>query len=179
MERQQVTSKREKPKWENAFLAALRETGKVSSAATSTGVARHTVYKHKRACEEFAQAWEEALLEAASLLEDEAVRRAREGTIKYKFDRNGKPILHPVTGEPYYELDYSDTLLIFLLKGILPDKYRDRSNVQVEGGSTPVQHEFQCKPTDPEALVGFREDLDRAGLVDISDDSGEQPTGSD
>jgi hypothetical protein len=46
--------------------------------------------------------------------------------VRYKFLKNGKPIVHPVTHEPYYELEYSDTLLIFLLKGIRPEKYRER-----------------------------------------------------
>ena len=42
--------------------------------------------------------------------------------------------VHPETGEQYAECDYSDTLLIFLLKGNRPEKYRERLNVQHEGG---------------------------------------------
>lgn len=162
--------------WRRAFLAALRQTGKVCDAAAAAGVDRTLVYRIRNRNLKFAKAWDDALEEAAGMLEDEAVRRARDGVIKYKFTSKGEPVLHPVTGEPYYELDYSDTLLMFLLKGIYPDKYRDRANVQVEGGETPVKHDYTIRPVDPEALKQFHADIATAGLDDLSDDSGEQPT---
>jgi hypothetical protein len=115
--------KRKKPRWENAFLAALRETGTTRRAADAAQVNRSAVYRHRETCDEFADEWDLALAEAASMLEDEAIRRARDGLVRYKFKRNGEPLLHPITGEPYYELEYSDVLLIFLLKGLLPGRY--------------------------------------------------------
>jgi hypothetical protein len=38
----------------------------------------------------------------------------------------------PVT-VPYVEHEYSDTLLIFLLKGARPEKYRERADVRHSG----------------------------------------------
>lgn len=45
----------------------------------------------------------------------EAVRRAKEGDKHYKFDKKGAPLIHPITGEPYYETQRSDYLLNKLL----------------------------------------------------------------
>jgi hypothetical protein len=61
--------------------------------------------------------------EAARALEDEAVRRARVGI--------RKPVLHKgkqvyVQGEPMYTTEYSDSLLMFLLKAYNPERFRDR-----------------------------------------------------
>ena len=60
------------------------------------------------------------------------MRRAKDGLVKYKFKRDGTPLEHPVTGEPYYELEYSDTLLIFLLKAARPHKFRDNAKAVPE-----------------------------------------------
>ena len=57
--------------------------------------------------------------EAVQVLEDEAVRRAYEGV--------EKPVT--VAGQREFVREYSDTLLIFLLKGARPQKYRDNVNV--------------------------------------------------
>lgn len=57
-------------------------------------------------------------------LEDEAVRRAHEGinkAVRYK----GK-----IVG---YETEFSDSLLIFTLKGGKPEKYKDRATFEHTG----------------------------------------------
>jgi hypothetical protein len=107
-----------------AMLAALAITGNVTRAADAAKVGRTTHYEWLEADPGYAKAVGAAMDEAADRLEDEARRRAAEGLVRYKFHQ-GSPVLHPVTGEPYYELEYSDTLLIFLLKGARPHKYRD------------------------------------------------------
>jgi hypothetical protein len=58
-----------------------------------------------------------------------AIRRAYEG------------VERPVTVAGKRELvrEYSDTLLIFLLKGLRPAKYRERYDVVVEAGDSLVQ----------------------------------------
>ena len=90
---------------------------------------------------------------AAQRMEDIAIERATEGLKSYKFDSKGQPLRHPklcecghskvqhveygpctepecgcgeFVGEPYYELEFSDKLIQFLLKGELPDKYGQR-----------------------------------------------------
>jgi hypothetical protein len=63
---------------------------------------------------------------AARTLEEEAIRRARDGVTRTVY-RNGEAV-----GE---ELSYSDTLLIFLLKGHMPDKYGDKHELTGKGGA--------------------------------------------
>ena len=60
---------------------------------------------------------------AADSLEAEAIRRATEGTLKPTGWHKGEP--------GGYTREYSDILLIFLLKGMKPEKYQER--VQVRG----------------------------------------------
>lgn len=124
MDKNTQHKKREIPNWEPAFLAALAETGVVCRAADAAKVNRSMVYLNRRRCPEFAQRWDESLQDASHSLVDEAIRRAREGMKKYKFNRNGEPIPHPdKPNEKYFEHEYSDTLLIFLLKGLDPAKW--------------------------------------------------------
>jgi hypothetical protein len=128
--------KRKTPVWPKAFLAALAKTGNLSRSCSVAKVAPSTMYALRDKSEEFNTSIDKALIQAADVLEDEAMRRARDGLVRYKFYK-GEPIIDPRTGEPYYELEYSDTLLIFLLKGCNPVKYRE--NMQHEhrhGGLT-------------------------------------------
>ena len=43
------------------------------------------------------------------------------------------PIIDPETGEQYVEHEYSDNLLMFMLKARRPDKFKDRSEPQMSG----------------------------------------------
>ena len=52
------------------------------------------------------------------------MRRAVEGTHEFVL-HDGKPVRHPETGEYIVRSRFSDTLLIFLLKGLMPERYRD------------------------------------------------------
>lgn len=93
-------------RWRPKFLETLRESGVVTHSAQVAGVGHRTVYKHREIDPEFAKQWDEAVAEAIERLELEAVRRAR---------------------------DYSDLLLIFLLKANKPDKYRETRRFEVSG----------------------------------------------
>ncbi len=88
------------------FLAALAAGHSVKTAADAAGIARQTVYRWRQEDEDFARAWDDAVEDGTDLLEDEALRRALEG---------------------------SDTMLIFLLKARRPEKYRDTHRVQHDG----------------------------------------------
>jgi hypothetical protein len=120
------------PRWRKAFLAALAECGVVSRACQAAKADRTSVYDLRRQDSLFAQEWDEALQTAADKLEEEARRRAHDGILKMKFHQ-GTAIIDPRTGQPYYELEYSDTLLIFLLKAARPEKYRERYEVNQQG----------------------------------------------
>ena len=155
---QNSTPKKRPPRWEKAFLASLAELGNVRLACEAAEIDRRTAYNRREADPEFAAVWDAALDQAADLLEEEARRRAYEGVRRYKFDR-GRPIMVPVVGDdglvvrdkdgnlelvPYVEHEYSDTLLIFLLKGIRPEKYRERGAMELTGkDGAPLFPDFE------------------------------------
>ena len=105
-----------------AFLAAFRQTGNVRLACEAAQVGRSTHYRWLEADAAYEEAFELAKEDAADILEAEATRRAVEGVKKptgwYKGKAGG------------YVREFSDTLLIFLLKGLRPKVYRERVEVR-------------------------------------------------
>jgi len=99
------------------FLTAFRELASISAAARSTKIARSEHYRWMREDEDYAAQFGESQEVAADALEDEAVRRAKEGTQRPVFQ--GGKLVGKIR-------EYSDTLLIFLLKAARPKKYRDK-----------------------------------------------------
>ena len=71
-----------KGNWKPAFLQALRDTGVVRHACETAKVPYRTAYRHREQEEAFAADWDEALEQAADLMELEARRRAVEGVEK-------------------------------------------------------------------------------------------------
>jgi hypothetical protein len=106
------------------FLKALSDGASVQAAAAAAGVTRRTPYNWRESVEGFGDAWDEAEEAGTDALEDEAVRRARDGTEKPVF-QNGREVGRV--------REYSDTLLIFLLKGRRPGKFRDRQSIEHTG----------------------------------------------
>lgn len=121
------------PEKREKFLIALGSGASVTRAAVIAGWSRQSAYNYRKDDEEFAAEWDEAVEEGTDLLEDEARRRATEGLVQYKFDKHGDPLQNPVTGGPYFERQYSDTLLIVLLKSRRPNKYRDNTRHEITG----------------------------------------------
>lgn len=115
-----VTPKKRAEEWRPAFLDALTETANVSESCKKAGISRQTAYRHRRAYEGFANEWDEALGMGVGTLEDEAVRRARDGVEESVFYKG------EIVGQVR---KYSDTLLIFLLKSHKPDTYRERREI--------------------------------------------------
>lgn len=99
---------RAKP-WRAAFLEAFRKTGIVTVAAKAAGVKRQTVSMAMVRNPEFKAEVDAAGEEASDYLEAVAVQRATR------------------------EADPSDTLLIFLLKGRRPAKFRDNYRLEHTG----------------------------------------------
>ena len=85
--------------WKPAFLEAYAESGNLKESAESVGVTRQAVYDAKKRSKVFAAEVAVAREHAADELEAVAIKRAK---------------------------DHSDTLLIFLLKGLKPDTYADK-----------------------------------------------------
>ena len=123
-----------------AFLAAMASTASVVRAAEIVGMDRTNHYVWFKNDPDYAAAFETARMQGVDVLEAEAVRRAFEGVAKpifhggkraidvvqnpdgsVKRDAAGKPI-----GIPAAVREYSDTLLIFMLKGRNPAVFGDR-----------------------------------------------------
>lgn len=101
-----------------AFLAAFQETGNVRQASRGARVGRSTHYRWLSDDPAYREAVQIAKEVAADRLEDEAMRRAVDGVVKPVGWYKGKP--------GGYVREYSDKLLIFLLKRLRPDKYAGR-----------------------------------------------------
>lgn len=110
--------------WRPTFLTAFRETGLVTEACKLANIARATVYAERQRNEQFAVAWSEIELETTEAMEREAYRRGVEG-VERPMVSAGKLV---TTVQ-----EYSDTLLIFLLKARKPATYRDNVHVQHSG----------------------------------------------
>lgn len=123
-----------------AFLEAYQETLEVSKAAEVAGIHRQRHYEWLRE-PDYAEQFAQAQQIGGATLEDEAVRRGRDGVRRYLWHQ-GQPIIDPETGEQAYRLEHSDALLIFLLKSIDPEKYRDRFDVRQQGS---VRHTVELE----------------------------------
>jgi hypothetical protein len=115
------------------FLSTLSEGSFIGRACEAIGVTRQAVWKLQRADPEFARQVEVARSVGASVLEDEAMRRGLQGVEKPIF-QGGKLVGHV--------REYSDTLLLALLRAHLPEKYTERSKTELtgaDGGPVKVQ----------------------------------------
>ena len=114
--------------WEKAFLAALENTGSVTAAAEAADISRVRAYELRKLDPAFATLWDQALETGADLLTDEARRRAFAG---------------------------SDVLLMFLLKGLQPQKWREsRATIAPTELNKMIEVELQriAKQKEVEAL---------------------------
>jgi len=119
-------------KKKRAFLEALKGCGNVTLACKLVGIPRMTAYGQRTVDPGFAAEWDSAVVEYAEVvLEPEADRRAVEGTerpVFYKGDECGSV------------REFSDLLMIFRLKALKPDVYRERQSLEVSApGGGPVQ----------------------------------------
>jgi hypothetical protein len=107
-----------------AMLAAYTETANISRSAAAAEIDRTTHYVWMREDADYRAAFESAKEIAVDSLEDEAIRRAKDGLLKPVY-QGGKLVGHIQ--------EYSDTLMIFLLKGARPEKYRERFDTHLSG----------------------------------------------
>lgn len=126
-----------------AFFAALAQGAPVTQALATCGYTRSSAYRWKDEDPAFAQQWEQAVDTAVELMEREADRRAIEGVLEPVYWRGQK------IGEVR---KYSDVLLIFRLKALRPDKYRDnvrQENVGDSGGPVTFRVVYDNDNTSP------------------------------
>ena len=110
------------------FLENYLEGRYICVAAKKTGINDGTVWLWRRDDAEFRKAFDEARIlveqRIVAKLEAEADRRGVVGTVKPIFQ--GGQQVGAVR-------EYSDTLLIFRLKGLAPDRYKDRQEQEHKG----------------------------------------------
>jgi hypothetical protein len=127
--RKRILPKRESVK-QAQFLATYRTCGNIRKTAELTKIERRTHYKWMDNDPSYKERFMEAHEDAIESLEAEALRRAVDGVEKPVFGSGGQGVGTVKVGSIR---EYSDTLLIFLLKGAKPEKYRDNAKVQLEG----------------------------------------------
>jgi len=126
----ETVSKREatKKKRQEAFLKEFRLCATITHAAEIALISRRTHYLWLDKDLVYAKRFEEAKIAATDALVAEARRRAVQGV--------EEPIFYK--GELVQTIrKYSDTLLIFLLKGALPEIYRER--YEISGGDKAIR----------------------------------------
>src|SRR5574341_2636416 len=106
-----------------AFLAAFGELATITHAARACHISVERHYKWLRGDPDYPSRFAEAGKVAADNLVREATRRAIEGVDKPVYQ--GGKMVGTIR-------EYSDTLLIFLLKGALPDVYRERVSMTID-----------------------------------------------
>jgi hypothetical protein len=135
-----------------AFLEAYSKLGTITHAAKAAGVPRSSHYEWLQTDPEYRKAYDDAEQQAIEGLEREARRRAIEGT--------EEPVFHQgqIVGGVR---KYSDTLLIFLLKGARPERYRERVDMTVD-----IRREAERVAAeaglDPDAVLAEAERIVRA-----------------
>lgn len=109
---------------QRAFLDAYAQLGNITAAAKAAGCDpsrhRNDWVKDPAYLAEFQEAHEQA----SDLLEAEALRRATRGTARGVYHQGKK--IDTV-------MDYSDSLLIFLLKATRPGKFRESVDINHSG----------------------------------------------
>ena len=107
---------------QRAFLECYREMGVIRRACKVAKVGRSSHYEWMEANPEYRRAFEDAQEDAADSLEVEVYRRAVKGVKKpvgwYKGVAGG------------YVRERSDLLLMFALKALRPEKFRERVDVR-------------------------------------------------
>lgn len=117
------------PTKQAAFLAAYVQTGNITEAAKVANVARKSHYLWMKD-PAYVERFQACVTESAAVLEDEARRRAVAGWDEPVY-QNGKLVGH--------KRRYSDTLLIFLLKGNNPEKFGDKVKQELSGSVATVE----------------------------------------
>ena len=117
-----------------AYLDELRKHGLRATAIRAAGMGSTTLGRWRDGDPEFAAAEQEAIQDAAEALELEARRRAYDGVDREKCIGSGDNSRFIV------EKQFSDTLMLALLKANNPDKFKDRTASEISGpNGQPVQ----------------------------------------
>jgi len=112
------------------FLDALAAGASPTKAALAAQVSRALVYRWRQQDAQFAEAWDDAWQRGIDSLEDEAVRRGVEGTIRRIIKKDGSVV---------EMMQYSDRLLELLLKGRRPERFTQSTHHHNYSGQVDVE----------------------------------------
>lgn len=148
------------------FLDLIARGNTAACAARTVGVRRNAMFDLRKRDPEFARQWAEADEAGTEALEQEAIRRAVEGVERGLFYQGVKYTT---------EREFSDPLLMFLLRARAPEKYRERYEVKHEVGDSIVQRlqagrqrALQGRIIEGEAVV-VADDERKPELIDADD----------
>jgi hypothetical protein len=129
--------------WADAFFQELmRMEGDVDAASAVVNVSVPELMALREKNKSFDERWKRATSIVrkirAERLETQAYADAVVGNSRFKFTPQGTPVAHPETGEPYYEVERSDRLQMFLLKALDRSTFGDRQELTGKDGG-PIQ----------------------------------------
>ena len=117
-----------------AVLDELSKHGILATALSAAGVKRHEYRVWLQTDNDFLEAVDDAMANAADVIEDEVFRRAILGVEREKVIGSGENARH-IT-----EIVYSDSLAAMLLKGAKPEKFAERTKSELSGpGGAPIE----------------------------------------
>lgn len=122
------------PEKDATFFEALAGGGIIVEAADRAGYARASVYEWRKTDTAFSAAWDTAIEAAIQRLEKEADRRAHDGEPELVLHK-GAPVMVDDGKGGKVALTVrkrSDLLLIFRLKALRPEIYRERMDMRGE-----------------------------------------------
>ena len=122
----------------DAFLSSFAQHGIVSRACKDASIDRSTVYTWKEHDDQFLVRYNHALEEAKDAIREEVRRRAQDGWDEDVYQ------LGKYAGTVH---KYSDTLLIFHAKMLMPE-YRDKSTVDVNTHGTVEVYKVRIPDND-------------------------------
>ena len=115
---------------QQAFLAAYRNCMSVRRACELAGIGRTTVYGWCERFPEFKQAFDAATEDVNDSIDDEIMRRAKDGWDEPAISAGR--LVRDSDGEPLMIKRYSDTLMTMLAKSRM-QKYREKQQVEHSG----------------------------------------------
>lgn len=146
----QYKGNKTKKQLQEDFLRAFEACASVSEACRKSKLPRRTVYDWFKSNKAFKKRYDEAAILALGVLEDEATRRAVNGLEKPVFQ--GGKLVGRVR-------EYSDTLLIVLLKARAPLKYRENFKATLSNpDGTPLLTEIKVNVIHSGAPISEKEE---------------------
>ena len=117
---------------QRAFLAIYAASAHIGKAAHWAKIHRDTHYHWHKTDEYYRAAFAECERFAAQVLQSEAFRRAHRGT---------KRPVYQGGVEVGFVVEYSDSLAMFLLKGLMPERYGDKLKMTWDGDPSSLTDE--------------------------------------